>query len=440
MPNPTKKSSFINKPNASKKHATKTQGKAHVIVAGAGIVGVATAIWLQRAGYKVTLIDRIGPAAGASYGNAGILAAGAIIPVTTPDLWYKAPLMLFSRKSPLFLRITHLAQLIPFLTRYLAKCTTKNVTQYAARISPLLYDSLEQHLALAGQTEAKSYIKARDYCFGYAREVDFEKDQAYWQIRKKNSVDFEVMNAKSYCAYDPFYDNHPFETVVRCKNHGFISDPSAYIHALFAHFKQQNGNFEQAEITDFKYDANRITALLSPQGAFSGDHIVLTAGIWAKPLLQKLGVHIQMMSERGYHIELSDPSLSPISPMMVCQSKFVITPMLNRIRLAGLVEFAKIDTPPSKAPIDFLKDEAIRLMPHIRYAQINQWMGERPSTPDSLPLIGLIDRFKNLYAGFGHQHLGLTAGPKTGRILADQIKGIKPNIDTQCYLPQRFKT
>ena len=140
---------------------------AQIIVLGAGIVGVSTSIWLQRAGYHVTLVDKAGPASGTSFGNAGVLAAGGVIPVTTPGLWKKAPFMLLDKNSPLFLRWRYLPKLVPFLLDYLTKCTEEDVKIYAKGMLPLIYDSVEQHKTLAKGTPAEIFIKDADYCFGY---------------------------------------------------------------------------------------------------------------------------------------------------------------------------------------------------------------------------------------------------------------------------------
>ena len=134
----------------------------NIIVLGAGIVGVSASIWLQRAGYHVTLVDKAGPASGTSFGNAGVLAAGGVIPVTTPGLWKKAPFMLLDKNSPLFLRWRYLPKLVPFLFDYLKKCTEEDVNIYAKGMLPLIYDSVEQHKTLAKGTPAETFIKDAD--------------------------------------------------------------------------------------------------------------------------------------------------------------------------------------------------------------------------------------------------------------------------------------
>ena len=134
-----------------------------IIVIGAGIVGVSTAIWLQRSGFKVTIIDQKGPATGASHGNAGILAASSIIPVPNPSLIKKLPFFLLSKKSPVFFKMSYLPKMFPFLMSYLSKSNLREVNKYAERMTPLIFDTVCQHSSLAKGTGAEKFISYQDY-------------------------------------------------------------------------------------------------------------------------------------------------------------------------------------------------------------------------------------------------------------------------------------
>lgn len=407
-----------------------------IIVAGAGIVGVSCAIWLQRAGHKVTIVDRAGPASGTSHGNAGVLAAGAVVPVTTPGLIWKAPFALLHRDQPLFLKWSYFPKLLPFLTRYLGYANDAHVEHYAAAMTTLLNDSVDQHLALARGTPAEAFIGAEDYCFGYATHAAFEADAYGWEKRRKNGYDFEVVKAADYAAYDPTYST-AFETVVRCKNHGRISDPGAYVKALADHFVAEGGTLHIAQIADIEMKDGAIDALVTADGPMRADRIVFALGPWSKTIAHKLGVQVPFESERGYHIELINPSVMPKSPMMVAAGKFVITPMEGRIRAAGVVEFGGLKKAPSRAPFDMLKRQVEAILPDVTYDEVVEWMGHRPAPADSLPLIGANDTNGRSYSAFGHQHVGLTGGPKTGRIIADLIGGQTPNIDLSPFDPRK---
>ena len=145
-----------------------------------------------------------------------------------------------------------------------------------------------------------------------------------------------------------------------------------------------------------------------------------------------------MESERGYHLEYIRPNLYPKVSMMVTSKKFVITPMNDRIRAAGLVEFASLKTGLRRNPIDYLKKSVKELFPDLLYKDIDQWLGHRPALTDSLPMLGHIDPEKKIWLAFGHQHLGLTAGPKTGRIVADLMLDKGSNNYLSNFNPNRF--
>jgi D-amino-acid dehydrogenase len=411
---------------------------AKVIVAGAGINGVSSAIWLQRAGHEVILIDREGPASGTSYGNAGVLAAGSIIPITTPGLLAKIPKMLLAPNAPLFVRWKYLPKAFPFLTKYLSYANSKHVKLYAKVMSKLLYDSVEQHRALAKGTGAEKYISNDNYYFGYETKAAFDADAFAWDIRKQNGVSFEVLSKNEFESLDNIYKNK-FEVIVANKNHGKISDPGAYIKKLAQHFEDNGGLFIKSNVTDLIEKGKSLIGLKTDGEDVFADHVIFTLGPWSGDIAKKLGLSIPFESERGYHIELVNPSIMPKAPIMVASGKFVVTPMDGRIRLAGVVEFGGLNAVASKAPIDLLKSNAAKLFPEIKYERIDEWLGHRPTTANSLPLIGRVNKYNNVLTGFGHQHVGLTGGAKTGRILASLIDKLNPNIDLNEFDPNRYR-
>lgn len=410
-----------------------------ILVAGAGIVGISTAIWLQRAGHMVTVVDRAGPASGTSHGNAGVLAAGAVVPVTTPGLLGKAPGMLLDRDAPLFLRWSYLPRLLPFLRRYLAHGTDAHVDHYGRAMSALLHDTVEQHQALAADTPAARFITTEDYCFGYASRADFEADSYGWGKRDAQGVQYDVVTGTEYATYDPIF-GEAFETVVRCKNHGRISDPGAYVKALADHFVAEGGTLRITNINDIEMQDGAVSALVTDDGRLTADRIVIAMGPWSREIAHKLGVHVPFESERGYHIELTNPSAMPRAPMMVASGKFVLTPMQGRLRAAGVIEFGGLDAPASRAPLDMLRRQVKKLLPDLHYDDVVEWMGHRPAPADSLPLIGANDPGSRSYSAFGHQHVGLTGGPKTGRMIAELINGGAPNMDMRPFDPSKYRT
>ena len=142
--------------------------------------------------------------------------------------------------------------------------------------------------------------------------------------------------------------------------------------------------------------------------------------------------------ESGFHMELWQPSAMPRAPVMINAGKFVVTPMEGRIRLAGMVGYGGFDAPAPRAPYRLFLKHLNAVLPGLEWAETTKWMGHRPAIRDSVPLIGAVPGMAGAYTGFGHDHVGLTAGPKTGRILAQLIAGKTPNIDLTPYAPERF--
>ncbi len=413
------------------------QGQKTVAVIGAGIVGVSTAIWLQRAGHDVILIDRAGPAEGTSFGNGGVLASCSVVPVTVPGLIWKAPGMLFSPAQPLFLKWGYLPRLAPWLLRYLSHANADDVRRVARALTPIIGDSANDHLALAHGTGAERWVVPSDYLFIYDDRAHYEGDAFGWRIRRENGFEWDEMEADAFHAYDPAF-SRDLNFAARLRGHGRIADPGQYVKDLAAHVERSGGRLLIAEVEDIAREGGRVTGVRAGGQTVACDAAVITAGVWSGPLMRRLGLRVPLESERGYHIELWEPSVMPKSPVMVVSGKFVMTPMEGRLRLAGIVEFGGTEAPPSRAPFELLKRHLPNVLPGIRYRDVTEWMGHRPAPSDSIPVIGEIPGLQGAYAGFGHHHIGLTGGPKTGQLLAQLISGQRPNVDLSPYSPARF--
>jgi D-amino-acid dehydrogenase len=412
------------------------QGK-HVAIVGAGIVGVSTALWLQRDGHRVTLIDKAGPAEGASFGNGGVLASCAVVPVTVPGLMAKAPRMLFDPNQPLFLRWSYLPRLMPWLMRYLSHANAADTRRIAEALFPIIGDSLADHQALAAGTGAERYIVPTDYLYLYKDRAGFEGDAFGWGIRRAHGFTWDELEGPEMRAYDPIFAPG-LGFGVRMGDHGRISDPGQYVKTLAAHVEASGGRILIAEVTDVVREGGRVTGLRAGGETLACDAVVIATGAWSGPLARKLGLAVPLESERGYHLELWEPSVTPRAPVMIAAGKFVATPMDGRLRLAGVVEFGGLQARPSAAPAALLKRGIEAAIPGLRWKEATEWMGHRPAPTDSIPLIGPVPGVTGAYMGFGHHHVGLTGGPKTGRLLAQIIGDRQPNIDLSPYSPARF--
>lgn len=422
---------------AATENGRATGAKPPVIVIGAGIVGVATAIWLQRDGHDVVLIDRAGPAEGTSYGNGGVLASCSIVPVTVPGLVAKAPRMLLDPGQPLFLRWSYLPKLTPWLLRYLGHCKPEETRRIAAAMAPLVSDSLADHEALSAGTGAEKWVVPADYLFLYRDRAHYKGDAFGWSIRRDHGFVWDELEGPAFHDYDPVFGKE-IGFAARLKGHGRIADPGQYVKDLARHFEQKGGRFLRAEVTDFAISNGRVTGVVAGGETIACSAAVVATGAWSKPLAARLGLHVPLESERGYHLELWEPSVMPKAPAMIASGKFVATPMEGRLRLAGVVEFGGLDAPASRAPVELLRRNVRAAIPGITWKEEKAWMGHRPAPADSIPLIGEVRGAQGVFLGFGHHHVGLTAGPRTGQLLAQLVGGKTPNVDIAPYAPNRF--
>ena len=408
----------------------------HVVVIGAGIVGVSTAIWLRRAGVEVTLVDRAAPGTGTSHGNAGVLAACSMVPVTAPGLGRKAPGMLLDRDFPLFLRWSYLPRLLPWLRRYMANANDGDTRRIATGLIPIVSDTVEQHKSLCTDLGLGDWITDSDYCFAYKNRAAFEAERYTWALRADAGFVPEIIEGGAVHEYEPNL-GPDITCMAILKQHGFIRSPGGYVQALAKAFADIGGKIVQSEVQDFDLNGGIITGVQTNDGTIACDDVVLATGVWSKPLMRKLGLNVPLESERGYHIVFEGSSGGPSRPIMIASGKFVATPMEQGLRCAGIVEFGGLDAGPSKAPLELLRRHAKLAFPHLSASSEIEWLGHRPAPSDSLPLIGQIGKSR-VFTAFGHHHIGLTGGPKTGRLVAGLITGQPVNTDLTAYHPQRF--
>lgn len=408
----------------------------HTIVIGAGINGVAAAIWLARAGHKVTLVDRQAPGEGTSHGNAGVLASCSIVPVTTPGLLLKAPGMLLDADSPLFMRWSYLPGMLPWLVGYLRNANDADARRIAGDLKFIIGDSVEQHQDLAGNTVADQWLVPSDYQFAYRDRQEFEADAYVWKLRRENGFEPDILEGAAVQEKEPALGKGIGMLAVM-KDHGHIRSPGLYVKSLAEVFRELGGTILQADVKGFELVDDRITAVNTDQGPLACTTAVLATGIWSTPLGRQLGIKVPMESERGYHVIFTEPSRCVSVPTMIASGKFVATPMHDGMRCAGIVEFGGLQNGPSRKPIELLMRQIKALMPDLEYRDTVEWMGHRPAPTDSLPFVGQI-RETGIYTAFGHQHIGLTGGAKTGRLVAGLISGEQDPAELQPYRPDRF--
>ncbi|MGR4000284.1 MAG: FAD-dependent oxidoreductase [Alphaproteobacteria bacterium] len=413
-----------------------------VVVVGAGIVGVSAAVYLRRSGFEVTLVDRQLPGDATSYGNAGVIASPGIIPVTNPGLLRRAPLMLLDKDSPLFMRWSYVPRMVPWLARYMRHCSLGHTLRITQALYDLVHDSYAEHCAIAKGTVAERHLCPSDYVFIYPNRDAVRADAFSLDLHKQYGFSWREREAEELMDYEPMLagSGAAFGSPVGLSftDHGYISDPGLYVKDLVSHFESEGGRFRRGEVGEIIREDGRVSGVRADGEVIDCEAMVLSCGVWSGELARSLGVRVPLETERGYHLEFWGTNMAPKVPLMLTPYKFVMTPMSGRIRCAGLIEFGGLEAGASRAPFAMMERVVRRVFPALRWERQTEWLGHRPAVTDSIPLIGEVPGVRGAYFGFGHHHIGLTSGPRTGRWLADLVSGRSPNVDISAYSPSRF--
>jgi D-amino-acid dehydrogenase len=411
-----------------------------VLVVGGGITGISAAEWLRRDGHDVTVIDRVSPGdpAQASYGNCGIVGRSSVVPVSTPGLLWKAPRMLLDPDTMLFLNWRRLRHVLPWLVPMLWNGRRRKVEQIAAALASLVCDSDDQHFALANGTQAESFLHRGPYVTLFRSNAEFARNRFANDLRKKHGAVWEEWDRTAIAAYDPaLSDAYVFATAM--PDYVFVTSPSRYVEALGAHFGKSGGRFLKGDVTGIgqQGDDKAVVDLADGQ-RIEADRIVLAAGVWSGSLAAKLGHKTTLNSERGYHLMLTNPSHKPPAVLNIPDTGLGICPMEEGLCFGGAVDLGGIDGKPNRRVFAAIRRQIHRVYPDLAWDTEVEWTGQRPSTIDSLPLIGPSPKAPSVYFACGGQHIGLTIGPKLGRTVASMISGKPSNLNLRPFTVDRF--
>ena len=410
-------------------------------VIGAGMVGVCAASYLQRDGHNVFLVDPGAPGEGASFGNAGAFNASSVTPMAMPGIIRKVPGWLRDPLGPLSLRWTYLPAVLPYLIRFVRAGTAAKVQAQARALRPLVGATLTALEPLVKEAGAERLVHQRGHLYVYRSAESLAKDDLAWALRRENGVAVDEFDADELRQLEPAL-SRDYVRGLLVRENGHTSNPFGLVSALVERFVRNGGAVIRARAIGFRLDGGRLTAIRTDAGELAADRAVVAAGAWSKPLAAGLGDRVPLETERGYHLMIRDPEVMPRIPTADGDGKFVATPMDTGLRFAGTVELAGLDAPPDWRRARILLEQGRRMLPGLaaQHAEerLSVWMGHRPSLPDSLPVLGSSCATPDVVYAFGHGHVGMTAAPMTGKLVADLVAGRPPAIDLAPFDPRRF--
>ena len=412
----------------------------HITIIGAGIIGISTAAFLQRAGHKVTVIDRVPPGEGCSFGNAGGIAFAEVTPTIHPRVLLKMPGWLLDPLGPLTIRWSHLPKALPWFLaagRNALPDRVRKITAGRAALSLRAVSDLETLLGAAGATDL---LVKKDSLRLYDTLAQFQAEEPERAAKREHGYSPQKLSPGEIAELEPDVARD-FACGAFHGGWYYVRNPRSVVTAIAEHVVRNDGEIIQDEVLKVTQDGSRATALtLKSNGERQLDRLVVCAGAYSNMFAQAFGDKVLLEAERGYHILIPDPGVSIGRSITYVATPGAITPMDVGLRLAGTDEFAGLDAPPNWKRADVLWPFAKRCLPKLREIDqnVSRWMGRRPGTPDGLPVIGPSRHLGNVWYGFGHSHMGLTWGPTTGRLLSEIMSGGQSNIDLSAFRVDRF--
>jgi len=408
-------------------------GAARLVVIGAGIVGLCAARALVREGCTVTVIDRDPAGDKASFGNAGGLGITEILPAAAPGLIWQVPRWLADPLGPLSLRPAHLPRLLPWLARFLRTGTPAEVERIAGALAGLLAPVYADMLPLLADLHLSADLHRTGALWIYDTEAGFNRDARAHAMRRRHGIDVDTISAAEAGRLEPALAPTKARAVVT-PGWSHVSDPKRIVDRLREHLLAQGVAMLTRKVTGVDGPA-----VITAEGdRIPFDRLVVAAGAWSGRIARSIGDPVLLESEGGYNATLPAPGVTLSREVIFAERQFVATPLEKGLRIGGAAEFAGLDAKPDYRRSDALLTLARRYLPGLDPRGAVRWMGHRPATPDSLPVIGRSPRRPDVVYAFGHGHVGLTLGPTTGRLVADIIGRRVPPIDLSPFSIARF--
>lgn len=413
--------------------------KSSVTIVGAGVIGIACAHYLAEAGFDVTIIERGKIASACSESNCGYICPSHALPLTEPGAFKTALGSMFNPSAPFRVKPTWNPALFKWMFQFAKRCTHKQMLAAGKPLQAILEDSM---------TEYHRLIKTHSF------DCEWKEDGLLYVLRTKRGMD-------SFAKTDDLVTNHfgipatriagedlpEFDPGLKSGLAGaflYPGDTSVRPDKLNVqwtkHLIDNQVTFvEECELKSVRKEAGRIVGVETSKGSFESEHFVFAFGAWAAKWESELGCRIPVQPGKGYSVTLERPENAPKHPILFPEHKVGVSPFDDGLRLGSMMEFSGYDTTIPDHRIKQLRDSAKPyLVATVDGKAESQWYGWRPMTWDSLPIIGQVPNLSNGFLATGHNMLGLSLAPATGKLIAALVTDSKPEIEPLPYSPSRF--
>ncbi|TSE07634.1 FAD-binding oxidoreductase [Mesorhizobium intechi] len=406
-------------------------------IVGGGIIGICAAALLAEAGCSVTIFDRTGICEETSSGNAAAFAFSDVLPLAHKGMIKHLPKWLADPLGPLSIPPAYLPRLLPWLIRFWrAGAPAKYEASLAAQAGMMKLAEAEW-MGLLDRSGTRPMLREDGSLELYESEAEFQASLSGWAARERFSIDFRHVEGEDLAGLQPGLSPR-FIKGTFVPGWKTVADPKLLGKAVWAYAEARGARFKRARIDRVAADQDGATLMLADGTARQTRHLVVAAGAWSHLLARQLSDRIPLETERGYNTTLPRSAFDVKRQLIFSGHGFVITPLETGLRVGGAVELGGIERPPNFNRSKALLQKAQQFLPGLNPSGGREWMGFRPSLPDSVPVIGKASGSRPVVYAFGHGHLGLTQAAATGRLIREIILGQVASVDLAPFSPQRF--
>ncbi len=410
-----------------------------VVIVGAGIIGIACAHYLNRAGLKVTVIDRSAIGSGCSHGNCGYICPSHVLPLTEPGAVSTALKSLFNPRSPF--RVT--PRLSPafwnWMWQFARRCNQQQMLTAGRHLKAILDSSLDEYKQIVRDESLDCEWTENGLLYVLQTEhgmEDFAKNDRF--LTEHFGVTARRIEGTELPALEPALKtglagafHYPHDVSIR---------PDLLNASWADRLKARGVTFhEYKDVIQIHKSAGQITHLETHYGDLTADRFVFAAGALSAKLATALECRIPIEPGKGYSVTMPRPTICPQYPMLFPEHRVGVSPFLNGYRLGSMMEFSGFNATIPAQRIQQLRDSAKPyLVEPFTDGEQQTWFGWRPMTWDSLPIIGPVPRLSNAFLATGHNMLGVSLATATGRLVTELMLDQTPHIDPTAFSPQRF--
>ena len=413
----------------------------HVVIIGAGVIGLSTAYYCARRGLRVTVIERNGAEReGCSFGNAGMIVPSHFTPLAAPGMVALGLKWMWHPESPFYIKPQLSAELLSWAWNFWRASTKAHVERCAPLLRDLSFASREYFEELAALPGADFGFTKRGLLMLCRTQHALDDEEKVAATANALGVPAEVLNAKQTSALDPGVRLDVAGSVYFPKDCHF--SPGRFMTLLQAQGAALGVKFEwNTEVTGLEKCGNHIQSAITSHGETAGDEYVLCGGSWSPMVAQELGLKIPLQAGKGYSLTLLSPKVLPQICSILCEARVAVTPMNGSLRVGGTMEIAGLNEKISPGRVRGIVQALPRYYPDFSaddFTGIEPWVGLRPCSPDGMPYLGRTKKYSNLTLATGHAMMGLSLGPITGKIVSDIIAGDPPGFDLAPLNPDRY--